>query len=381
MDFNNKIQRFIQDLREKKQQPLNNSNSKLAQDAASIEKDTPKQTQYPQEKSIIHCPASMVLLFILFVEALAVTAMQGCVIYYHTLVFAQCDFSLRTLGLSQVDLIYHGILIMAFVYQVFLYMDCLRQRNVFQLMILLLYGLLLVIYTGIQTIQHMAFEKVGCQFPPLVDAAAAADGNATTTLPNLSNETATPTSNKLLHMSVIISNTSQIFQDSVDEYISNIKPFEYAILVLVPICFIIMAGCTVKLYSLFKWNHYKSHKLPAAAAAGIDDGDDDTRLRTTLMAWSILTGLLKLDFFFLFAYAAQLVPSHMMEYTVPSYESIVVFCASALAFLLAIQGTRAENSKAMWLFSLVLLGSIGYLGYRLFTFGIPRDVTKDPYMV
>lgn len=240
-------------------------------------------------------------------------------------------------------------------------------------------GVLLVIWTGIQTIQHMMFEKVGCQFPPLVDAA----GNTTTTLPNLSNETtaaAATTSNKLLHMSVIISNTSLIFQDTVDENVSNIKPFEYAILVLVPICFVVMAGCIVKLYSLFKWNHYKSHTLSPSAAGNSGD-DDDTRLRTTLMAWSILTGLLKLDFFFLFAYAAQLVPSSMMEYTVPPYESVVVFCASVLAFLLATQGTRTENIKAMWLFSLVLLGSVGYLGYRLFTFGIPRDVTRDPYLV
>lgn len=141
MELNRKIHNFIQGLREKKQQqPLNDSNTKLAQDATSIENDTQKQAQYPQEKSVIHCSASMVLLFILLVEALAMAAMQGCIIYYHTLVFAQCDLSLRTLGLSQADLIYHGILIMAFVYQVFLYMDCLRQRNVFQLMILLLYG-------------------------------------------------------------------------------------------------------------------------------------------------------------------------------------------------------------------------------------------------
>ncbi|OAD03667.1 hypothetical protein MUCCIDRAFT_81648 [Mucor lusitanicus CBS 277.49] len=276
-------------LREKKPQQLSDdsNNAKLAKEATSVENDTPKATQYPQEKSIIHCPTSMVLLFILFVEALAITAMQGCIIYYHTLVFAQCVFSLRTLGLSQVDLIYHGILIMAFVL---------------------------------------------------------------------------------------------IFQDTVDENVSNIKPFEYAILVLVPICFVVMAGCIVKLYSLFKWNHYKSHTLSPSAAGNSGD-DDDTRLRTTLMAWSILTGLLKLDFFFLFAYAAQLVPSSMMEYTVPPYESVVVFCASVLAFLLATQGTRTENIKAMWLFSLVLLGSVGYLGYRLFTFGIPRDVTRDPYLV
>lgn len=230
---------------------------------------------------------------------------------------------------------------------------------------------MLVIFTGIQTIQHLIFEQAGCNFPPLVNATA--DGNTTTTLPNLSNGTTTTASNRLLHMSVVISNTTLSFQDNIDDYISNAKPFEYAILVFVPICFFIMMGCMIKLYSLFRWNQYKNHKLSSA--------DDNTRLRTTLLAWSILTGLLKLDFFFLFSYAVQLIPSQLMEYTIPSYESILVFCFSLLAFLLAMQGTRTENSRLMWLFSFVLLGSIGYFGYRLFTFGIPRDVTNDPYIV
>lgn len=233
-------------------------------------------------------------------------------------------------------------------------------------------GILLVIFTGIQTIQHLMFEQAGCNFPPLVNTTAV--GNTTTTLPNLSNDTTiTTTSDKLLHMSVVISNTTLNFQDNIDDYISNVKPFEYAILVFVPICFLIMVGCMIKLYSLFRWNQYKDHTLSSA--------DDNTRLRTTLLAWSTLTGLLKLDFFFLFSYAVQLIPSQLMEYTIPSYESVIVFCFSLLAFLLAIQGTRTENSRLMWLFSFVLLGSIGYFGYRLFTFGIPRDVTNDPYIV
>ncbi|KAI8646434.1 hypothetical protein BD408DRAFT_325590, partial [Parasitella parasitica] len=280
---------------------------------------------------------------ILLVEALAMTAMEGYIVYYHTLIFAHCDLSLRTLGLSQADLVYHGIFIMSFVYQLFLYMDSIRQRNVFQLIMLLLYGILLVIYTGVQTIQHQMFVKVGCDFPPL-----------------------------LLHMSVVISNNTDRFQDSIDDYISNIKPFEYAILVFVPICFLIMVGCMIKLYSLFRWSRYKTHTLVL---------DNGTRLHTTLLAWAILTGLLKLDFFFVFSFAVQLVPSQLMEYTIPSYESPVVFCFGLAAFLLAIQSTRTENIRLMWLFSLAVLGSIGYFGYRLFTFGIPRLGTNDPYML
>ncbi|CEP10320.1 hypothetical protein [Parasitella parasitica] len=174
-------------------------------------------------------------------------------------------------------------------------------------------------------------------------------------------------------MAVVISNNTDRFQDTVDDYISNIKPFEYAVLAFVPICFLIMVGCMIKLYSLFRWNRYKAHTVVLL-------DKNDTRLRTTLLAWAVLTGLLKLDFFFLFSYAVQLVPSQLMEYTIPSYESIIVFFFGLAAFLLAIQATRTENTRLMWLLSLVILGSIGYFGYRLFTFGFPRDSTNDPYM-
>lgn len=141
MQIYNKIHNFLENV--KRKPPTDNKNSqhvhviKTSEESKDI---APKQIQYPQDKHITHCPTSMALLFILTVEAIAVTAMEGCIIYYHALIFAHCNLSLRTLGLSQVDLVHHGIFAMSFIYQVFLYMDSLRQRNVFQLMILLLYG-------------------------------------------------------------------------------------------------------------------------------------------------------------------------------------------------------------------------------------------------
>lgn len=141
MQIYNKINNFLESV--KRKPPTNDSDSQQAhvlKPAEESEGVAPTQIQYPQDRNIIHCPTSMALFFILTVEALVVTAMEGCIIYYHTLIFARCNLSLRTLGLSQVDLVYHGIFVMSFIYQVFLYMDSLRQRNVFQLMILLLYG-------------------------------------------------------------------------------------------------------------------------------------------------------------------------------------------------------------------------------------------------
>lgn len=141
MQIYNKISNFLESV--KKKSFINDDDlqhdhvKKASKESGNI---SPKQIKYPQDKDIIYCHTSMALLVILAVEAIAVTAMEGCIIYYHTLIFAHCNLSLRTLGISQIDLVYHGIFIMSFIYQVFLYMDSLRQRNVLQLMIVLLYG-------------------------------------------------------------------------------------------------------------------------------------------------------------------------------------------------------------------------------------------------
>jgi hypothetical protein len=223
----------------------------------------------------------------------------------------------------------------------------------------------MVIFTGIQTIQHMTFEKFGCDFPI---------GNITKTitLPNTALNDTTTTISAKLKMAVIISNSTNPinYQDNLDEYISNIRPFEYAILVFVPICFFIMLGGLIKLRRIFKWSNYLSHTFT------------DIRLRNTLIGWSIFSGLLKIDFFFLFAYAVQLVPSQLVGYkNIPAFESVLVSGSSLIAFPLAIFSARNEHVKTLMVFSLILFGSIGYFGYRLFTFGIPRDVTDDPFMV
>jgi hypothetical protein len=90
--------------------------------------------------SMIQCPVSMTLLFFLTVEALAIAVIEGFIIYYHTMIFSQCKFSLKALGLGQMDLIYHGIFIITPIYKLFLYVDALRQRNSFQLLIFFLFG-------------------------------------------------------------------------------------------------------------------------------------------------------------------------------------------------------------------------------------------------
>lgn len=93
-----------------------------------------------QSAPIIQCPTSMALLFVLTLETVSVCIMESFILYYHSKIFAACPFSLNTMGLGQADFIYHGLYMAAPVYQLSLYLDTLRQRNVFQLFTLMLFG-------------------------------------------------------------------------------------------------------------------------------------------------------------------------------------------------------------------------------------------------
>lgn len=222
----------------------------------------------------------------------------------------------------------------------------------------------MVIFSGIQTIQHMIFEHAGCNLSSFQPN----NSNATLTNSTLSGNSTNVS--KKLHMSVIINATAPNYQDNLDAGVSNIRPFEYSLLAVIGVGFIILLGCFIKLYHLFKWKNYFSHQF------------QNTRLRNTLISWAVLSGLLKLDFFYIFAYAVQLVPAVLIGYTnIPAFESVIVFAVGLVAFLLAIYSIQNEKMVTLTLFNVVVFGSIGYFGYRLFTFGYPRPPTSDPFLV
>lgn len=200
-------------------------------------------------------------------------------------------------------------------------------------------------FSAVQTVQHMVFEKAGCNLEYQ-------NGNQTMTSLN----------------STAIPSSAHNFQDGIDANISNIRPFEYATIGVVGIGFFITLGCSYKLYKLFRWNNYLSHTFT------------DIRLRNALIAWSVITGLLKIDFFFIFAYAIQLMPAASVGYIdIPAFECIIVYGVGLVGFLLGIHSVRSENMKTLSLLSIIILGSIGYFGYRLFTFGVPRESNSDPF--
>lgn len=104
------------------------------------------------------------------------------------------------------------------------------------------------------------------------------------------------------------------------------------------------------------------------------------RVRNALITTSILLTLLKLDFFFIFSFAAQLIPSVLLGYSETMTETVLVFVLGALLLTLAIFAVYKECKYCMLLSILSGIGSVGYFIYRLYLIAIPHGDAYDPYV-
>lgn len=103
------------------------------------------------------------------------------------------------------------------------------------------------------------------------------------------------------------------------------------------------------------------------------------RVRHALIITSLLLTLLKLDFFFIFSFAAQLIPSQKLHYDETVSETVLVFVLGALGLSFAILAVYRESMHWMAVFILCGIVAIGYMIYRLVTISISRDPLDDPY--
>lgn len=94
---------------------------------------------------------------------------------------------------------------------------------------------------------------------------------------------------------------------------------------------------------------------------------------------SILLTLLKLDFYFVFSYAAQLIPSTNLGYNASIVEMVLVFILGALGLGLGFLAIYKENKWLMGTFGVCTLLSLIYFLYRLAQVAMPRDPSADPY--
>ncbi|CAO3681893.1 unnamed protein product [Rhizopus stolonifer] len=261
---------------------------------------------------------SRFLIAMLLLGILALVVLEYYVIYYDIHSLSTCKLTLTTLAFAQTDYIYHGILILGSIYQLFLYLDALKQKNTFHLLACILYGLLFVVMTVVLVLQHFLFEQAEC-------FESQSNSQYTTILA------------------------------------TRMKPFQYATLALVSLLFCILFVVCVKLYHGFHWANYDHH------------------IQENLMAWMVLAGLLKAQFYFLFIYAIQLFPAGMLDYDVWIFEGGVVLVFSLIVFLIVSFGIQKENGVVLGLFLIFVLTSLGYFGYRTYTFASPRSTNKDVY--
>lgn len=89
--------------------------------------------------------------------------------------------------------------------------------------------------------------------------------------------------------------------------------------------------------------------------------------------------LLKLDFFFIFSFAAQLIPSQDLGYDQTVTETVLVFVLGAIGLSLALVAVYKENKYALGASIISGVLAIGYLFYRTYLIAKPRT-TGDPYI-
>ncbi|KAG0793025.1 hypothetical protein G6F62_000730 [Rhizopus arrhizus] len=260
------------------------------------------------------------------------------VIMNHLGLVQNCTTTQREEGVSESDLIYHSLFIIAQVFQVVLCVDALYQRNTSQLCALILFGLLVVAYAGIQLKQHVILENAVC-------------GNEAFWKPVESRW-----SSNLMGM-----------EAAKDFYESVMRPIEYTIIALIPAFFIVLVFFGWNLRKQFAWDNYRNFSA-------------DMRVRSALITTSILLTLLKLDFFFIFSFAAQLIPSVRLGYADKITETVLVFVLGAVLLSLAIFSVYQENMYMMGLSILTGIASVGYFIYRLYLIAMPRVNEYDPYL-
>ncbi|KAG1139710.1 hypothetical protein G6F37_012556 [Rhizopus arrhizus] len=286
-------------------------------------------------KDLLKTKESTYTLCLITFEAIIISILEGIVIKNHLGLVQNCEATPVEEGVSESDLIYHSLFIISQVFQVVLCIDALHQRNTVQLCALITFGLLVV---GIQLKQHVILENAVC-------------GNEAYWKPVESRW-----SSNLMGM-----------EDAKDFYASVMRPIEYTIIGLIPAFFIALVFLGWNLRKQFAWDNYRNFSA-------------DIRIRSALITSNFFLTLLKLDFFFIFSFAAQLIPSVRLGYSESITETVLVFILGGCLLSVAMFSVYQENKYGMAVSILSGICSLAYFIYRLYLIAKPRGDAYDPYL-
>ncbi|GBB85985.1 hypothetical protein RclHR1_12410005 [Rhizophagus clarus] len=266
------------------------------------------------------------------IYCLALSALESLVVYFHHSFVVKFILSRQGKGISDSDLIYHGIFISSLIYQVAFCAYSLITRNSIQLMALVVFNILSLAYAGVQIYQHIILEEqgtVGAQFIPDDEFKTA--------------------------------------EDAKYYFVNKMRPIEYIIASIVLVFSIYLSLLSYKLTKEFGWENYKTYSA-------------DLKVRKAYVSLTILQTLVKLDIFFIMSYAIQLIPSKLIGSPETIFETILVFVIGFLLSSLAWYSVDKEMKYILLIVINLCCFSLAYMAYRLVGINTPLDSDgTDPY--
>ncbi|CAG8465165.1 3970_t:CDS:2 [Diversispora eburnea] len=224
-------------------------------------------------------------------QAIVVTVLECFVIYYHVTCVSLFELDNQGEGISEADLIYHAIFILALCYQVVLAVDSI--------------------------VNNVGLNDAKFKY------------SDTENYPDS--------------------------QYAINYFRSKMRPLEYIIIGIV-------AGFSLYLALV-------SFKLSIA----------DTRIRKAYILLSILQTLIKMDVFFVGAYAIQLIPSQKIGYSTSILETVILFICGTLLLLMAWFSISHELKFVLLVVINCLCFSLIYFVWKLVKVNMKPKEGVDPY--
>ncbi|RIB05619.1 hypothetical protein C2G38_2047456 [Gigaspora rosea] len=272
-------------------------------------------------------------------QAIVVPILEAFVVYYHVSFVSQYTLDNVGIGISEADLIYHAIFILALFFQVFLAADALWRRNSVQIIGLVVFNFLSLAYAGIQLYQHQILEDQGT---------ANADYNP-----------------KDLRFPKYDKDAPKIY------YEGKMRPIEHSIIGLMAGFSVYLAIISYLLSKEFGWENYKTYSA-------------DIKVRDAYMNLTILQTLIKLDTFFIGSYALQLIPSKNIGYAtevLSLIEVVLVFVFGTAMLVMAWFSVVKEMKYLLLSVINIYTLSLIYWVWRVIAVNIiPNNQSSDPYL-